>query len=287
MKLFIKNFFYEIVIFLLKFKIFKKISKLFVNAYLINKGYCFDWSFLIKKSSNNLFKGENIFISKFDNLKIKNCIDIGSNIGEFSKEILKNQHTNVIAFEPLTMCHENLDELNQTYHSRFIYFKYALSNKDGFDYINFGDKNYSGLASLEKKIHNINYVNMINKNTAKIELKKLDNFTDDPYFKSIDFIKIDTEGHELKVLEGGLNFIKKNNIKLIQLEFNRHHLYTNNTIYQFSEVLENYVITQMNLINGNLIKVDKNHYFSNLFQLSNFIFVEKNFFLKNKEDLLK
>jgi len=285
MKQSIKNIFYEIVIFLLKLNFFKKIINLFVNAYFIDKGYCFDWSYLIGKSSNDLFKGENIFLSKFDSLKIKNCIDIGCNIGEFSKAILKNQNTKIVAFEPLPGCKKDLEQIKQIYDSRFIYFECALSNKNGFDYINFGDKK-SGLASLEKKINKIDYLDKVNKNSIKIELKKLNNFIDNDNFNNIDFIKIDTEGHEFKVLEGGLDFIKKSNIKLIQIEFNRHHLFTNNTINQFSEMLDNYIVTQMNLINGKLIEVDKNHYFSNLFQLSNFIFVKKDFFLENKNNLL-
>ena len=80
--------------------------------------------------------------------------------------------------------------------------------------------------------------------------------------------------------------LKKKNVKLIQIEFNWHHLFTNNTINQFSQILDNYVVTQMNLINGQLIEVDKNDFFSNIFQLSNFIFVEKQFFMKNKSYLL-
>jgi len=237
------------------------------------------------KSSNDLFRGENIFISKFDDLKLKNCIDVGCNIGDFSKEILKNKNTNVVAFEPLPLCRENLKEIHNEYSSRFINYEYALSNKEGFDYIYFGDKNSSGLASLEKKINNIDYVDVVNKNTIKIELKKLNDFIDKENFRDIDFIKIDTEGHEFKVLEGGLDFIKKNNVKIVQIEFNWHNLFTNNTIYQYSNILDNYIVTQLNLLNGKLIPKDKNHYFSNIFQLSNFIFVEKNFFMKNKNYL--
>ena len=172
MKLSKKNIIYTSIIFLLKFNFFKKISNLFVNAYFIEKGYCFDWKYLMSKSSNDLFRGENIFISKFDDLKIKNCIDVGCNIGDFSKEILKNKNTNVVAFEPLPLCRENLKEMQNHYSSRFINFEYALSNKNGFDYINFGNKDSSGLASLEKKINNIDYVNTVNKNSIKIELKK-------------------------------------------------------------------------------------------------------------------
>jgi len=286
MKLSKKIFFYTTVIFLLKFNFFKKISNLFINAYFIEKGYCFDWKYLMGKSSNDLFRGENIFISKFDDLKLKNCIDVGCNIGDFSKEILKNKNTNVVAFEPLPLCRENLKEIHNEYSSRFINYEYALSNKEGFDYIYFGDKNSSGLASLEKKINNIDYVDVVNKNTIKIELKKLNDFIDKENFRDIDFIKIDTEGHEFKVLEGGLDFIKKNNVKIVQIEFNWHNLFTNNTIYQYSNILDNYIVTQLNLLNGKLIPKDKNHYFSNIFQLSNFIFVEKKFFMKNKNYLL-
>ena len=286
MKKIIKNILYPTILFLLKFDFFKKISNSFVNIYFINKGYCFDWSYLVSKSSNDLFKGENILLSKFDYLKIKNCIDIGCNIGSFSKEILKNKATKVIAFEPLHGCQESLKEIQKHYDKRFIYYDCALSNRDGFDYINFGD-NKSALASLEKSINDIDYVGRSNKNTSMIELKKLDNFINFDNFRNIDFIKIDTEGHEYKVLRGGLEFIKKNNVKMIQLEFNWHHLFTNNTIYQFSKVLDNYVLTQLNLINGKLMQINKNHFFSNIFQLLNFVFVEKKFFTENKVILLK
>ena len=141
-------------------------------------------------------------------------------------------------------------------------------------------------SKFRKKINNIDYVNTVNKNSIKIELKKLNDFIDKEKFKDIDFIKIDTEGHEFKVLEGGLDFIKKNNVKMVQIEFNWHNLFTNNTIYQFSDILDNYVLTQLNLLNGKLILKDKKHYFSNIFQLSNFIFVEEKFFMENKNYLL-
>lgn len=276
----IKNLFYNIVIFLLKFKFFQYISKYFVNAYLINKGYCLDWNYLISKSSNNLFLGENIFLSKLNKLNIKNCIDVGSNIGDFSKEILKNKNTNVIAFEPIPECFSSLKKIKNDYGDRFIYFKCALSNKKGSAYINF-NKNSHDLASLESSINKIDYIKKKNVNKLNIELEKLDNFIDKNYFRNIDFIKIDTEGHEIKVLEGAMNFLNKNKVKLIQIEFNLHHLFVNNSIFQFSEILKDYVVTQMNLVDGRLFVVDQNHYQSNLFQLSNFVFVEKEFFEKN------
>ena len=281
----IKNLFYNIIIFLLKFKFFQYISKYFVNAYFINKGYCLDWNYLISKSSNNLFLGENIFLSKLHKLNIKNCIDVGSNIGDFSKEILKNKNTNVVAFEPIPECFSSLKKLKNDYGDRFIYFKCALSNKRGSACINFNKISHD-LASLESSISEIDFIKKKNTEKLEIKLEKLDNFIDNKYFTNTDFIKIDTEGHELKVLEGGIDFVNINKIKLLQIEFNLHHLFVDCTVYKISKLLENYAVTQLNLINGKLIIVDKNDFFSNIFQLSNFVFIEKEFLKKNKHILL-
>lgn len=120
----------------------------------------------------------------------------------------------------------------------------------------------------------------------KIEKKMLDSYLDNKNFDNIDFIKIDVEGHEYKVLEGGMNFINKHKVKLIQIEFNIHHLYVGNSILQFSKILKNYVTTQMNLINGKLVAAAEESFLSNIYQLSNFVFIEKEFFNKNKKFLL-
>ena len=285
MKRLIKKLLYTITFFFLKFQFFKKIIKFISDVYLIDRGFCVDWDYLINKSENNLFKGENLFISKFDNLNIKNCLDIGSNIGEYSLQVLKNLDTNVIAFEPMPECGEFLKKIKKKYGNRFSYYRYALSNKEGEDIINFGTST-GGLSSLEKSINEIDYLKKSNVNSMKIEKKMLDSYLDNKNFNSIDFIKIDVEGHEYKVLEGGMNFINKHKVKLIQIEFNIHHLYVGNSVLQFSKILKNYVTTQMNLINGKLVVVAEESFLSNIYQLSNFVFIEKEFFDKNKKFLL-
>ena len=91
----------------------------------------------------------------------------------------------------------------------------------------------------------------------------------------------------MQVLNGALDFIKKNHIKLIQIEFNWHNLLTKNTIYDYSVMLEGYVVTQLNLINGKLRIINPLDPLSNLYFLSNFIFIEKSFFEKNKKIIIK
>ena len=53
---------------------------------------------------------------------------------------------------------------------------------------------------------------------------------------NVDLIKIDTEGYEMNVLKGSRNFISKP--KFIQIEFNWHQLFTNNSLIDFSKELK-------------------------------------------------
>ena len=168
------------------------------------------------KSNNNLFLGENIFIKKFEKLDIKNFIDIGANIGDFNLEILNNMNTKVIAFEPLPKCFDKLSLIYKEYSNRYKFFEIALSNKDGFSKFNY-EETTSELSSLETKINIIPYVGGLNTNSIEVIAKQLDSFINDLEFRNTDFIKIDVEGHEIAVLDGGLKFIKKNHIKLIQI----------------------------------------------------------------------
>lgn len=281
-----KYYFYSFFLFLNRFKIFNYLNKKLFDIYLIYSGYCLNSNYLISKSNNHLFLGENIFIKKFKKLDVNNCIDIGANIGDYSLEILKNKNTKVIAFEPLSKCCDKLSAICKEYGIRFKFFKIALSNKDGFSKLNFG-KPTSGHSSLETKINKIPYVGVSNTNSIEVMTKQLDSFIDDLEFQNIDFIKIDVEGHEKAVLDGALRFIRKNNIKLIQIEFNWHNLFTKNTMYDYSIMLESYVITQLNLINGKIRIINPIDPLSNLYFLSNFIFIEKSFFEKHKKILIE
>ena len=55
------------------------------------------------------------------------------------------------------------------------------------------------------------------------------------FLKKIDYIKIDTEGHDYKVLLGAKKFIKKHKPKFIQFEMNYHYLFSGENLYQFTD----------------------------------------------------
>lgn len=277
---------FSFFLYLNKFKLFNSLNRILLDVYLAKIGYCTHFQYIIGKSKNSLFLGEIIFIKKFKELNILNCIDIGANIGEYSLEILKNQtNSKVIAFEPLPMCSTMLSSILKNYSDRFSYHEIALSNKNGLATLNYSLEK-SGLSSVETKINEISYVANSNVNKIQVLTKKLDDFRNEKNFQNVDFIKIDVEGHEMQVLEGSINFILEKKIKLIQLEYNLHQLITNSTIYMYSQRLTNYKVFQLNLLDGKLRLADPLDPLSNLNYLSNFIFIESEYYKTYREILL-
>ena len=275
----------DIYLSLAKFNFFNKLNNKILNLCLLARGYSTDWKYLQRVENSGVFLGEKIFLKKLNKLNIKKYIDIGTNKGKYSLEILKNNKENqVFAFEPMETCLAELEEIKNFYKERFHYYSVALSDEEKDDYIYHG-KN-SELSSLESSINKIDYVKKNNINKTKIKVSSLDVFSKNENINNIDFIKIDTEGHELKVLNGAKQFIESNKIKIIQLEFNWHHLMTNNTLLQFSEILKDYKVFQLNSYNGKILEVNPSDYLSNIYCLSNFVFINKIFYHEFKKSLL-
>ena len=81
-------------------------------------------------------------------------------------------------------------------------------------------------------------------------------------------------------------FLLKKKIKMIQIEFNLHHLIAGDSIFSISRKFNGYIVAQLNLINGRLLIVDPQDFLSNIYINSVFVFVRKDFFKKNYNILL-
>jgi FkbM family methyltransferase len=140
----------------------------------------------------------------------KDILDVGGNIGW--NALMFSEYGTVHTFEPVyhNIIHKNVDQ-NITDHPIIVY-PYALSNADTtsdiwIPAIEDGVCNYGGTA--------------INKTTQtrpmQIELKRLD----DVYSGTPCLIKIDVEGHELEVLRGAEQTLRKHcpNIYIEIFEF--------------------------------------------------------------------
>jgi FkbM family methyltransferase len=147
----------------------------------------------------NIVKTYNKYINNSD------ILDIGSNVGFFSEAIVKNtNYKSIHLFEPSKEYCEYSKNLLQKYNH--IYFNnYGLSNTNDIQTLyKSPDTNIGWNTFLEKDPNQPNgfYHNMIKEQCI---LKKLDDYE----IENVDFIKIDVEGFEDKVLEGGMRLISK------------------------------------------------------------------------------
>ena len=234
------------------------------------------FDFFYKNFGNFHITGETFFLKSIKKFNIKNSIDIGANVGDYSRKIIEITNSNVLAFEIMKKSFNKLKLLEVEFTGKFQCFNIGLSDKKETKFIYFQDST-SQLASLEKNINKFNYLKKkINK--KKIQLHTFDQFALDKkkFFKyGIDFVKIDTEGSDYKVLLGSLKTIKKYKPKFIQFEMNWHYLFSGINLFIISQKFTNYKVYKILPYNLGIVEVDPTHPDNNLFHLSNFVLVRK------------
>lgn len=165
-----------------------------------------------------LFANKKIFKGSF--------IDIGANTGSSILSFRSMGFKNIIySFEPNFFLFNKYLKKIKKEDGNIRIFNNALSDNNSIliFYIPYIEKKCIHYFSSFSK----NYVESSMKNTFpgkkfilqknKIEVNKLDNFD---FKKKIDFIKIDSEGHDLQVLKGGKKTIKKYK-PILLIEYNK------------------------------------------------------------------
>ncbi len=216
--------------------------------------------------------GESYFLNRFvAPMQPRVCLDIGANVGSYTRELLTCTQAKIHSFEPVSLSFKALEAIAQAYPERVIAHKIGVGDHDGSMPIYFNTEALSH-ASLLSDMNQIDYVS--NTQTEEVQIRKLDTLfasSDEP----IDFMKIDTEGFEKEVLVGGLGVIAAHKPKAIQIEFNHHQLFRGETIYSLSQVLPDYRVFQ--LLPADIAERDPGDPFSNLFLFSNFAFIRRDF----------
>lgn len=138
-------------------------------------------------------------------------LDVGANEGKVAEAALRSYpQCRVICFEPVAGTFQALRQRLARYGDRVVYFNEALSDVNAKAEINL--TNFNGANSLQPQpdFHKtLNpHVREIGKET--ITLSRLDDIVAKLPAQKIDVMKIDVEGHELKVLQGGRAFIQRN-----------------------------------------------------------------------------
>ena len=261
--------------------IYKFISKLYVLIFSRKKLQFINDVFLSLTLDAKGFKnygdfnrtGEKKFIRLIKD-EINLSLDIGANVGNYTKLILQETSSKVISFEPLPDAYRELEDLKKEFRERLEIFNIAISNENKKQELYFGNKK-SEKASLMKNLEKLSFVKETNINKISVEVKKLDDLKDILNNEIIDFIKIDTEGYEFEVLDGAKNLLKEHQPKFIQIEFNWHQLLKGQTLYKLSSMIDFSDIFRI-LPNGNgLIQIDPSRPENNIYHLSNYVFIRK------------
>ena len=224
--------------------------------------------------------GEENFIDMISG-EIRVCLDIGANIGNYSKLLINKTNAKIYAYEPLEKSFDELKKIKEKHKDRFFIEKLALGNEDGIKKISSANDK-SEKASFEKNLDKLSFIDKDNLREFDVSIKKLDSLNFFNSHSKVDFLKIDVEGYEYEVLLGGKKFIDFNSPKFIQIEINWHQLFKKVNLYEFSKLLKDYDIFKILPHGKNLVFIDPSRPENNIFHLSNFVFIRKDISKKYK-----
>lgn len=166
------------------------------------------------------------------NYNIETVIDIGSHKGEFLENLSKSiRFNNAFTFEPqeeiFKILLQKFPDTNKFHHNNV-----AVSDTVGKKKINISNLTSTSTLSIENNKSKYLKIKRFLSNDTKQEKDSYDveTITLDTFFKEKNLnnslLKIDVEGHELNVLEGSKNIIKK--IKYVIIERQYFKSYNNN-----------------------------------------------------------
>jgi len=197
--------------------------------------------------------------------------DVGANVGGYTKTLLDffNNNPVIYCFEPSANTFKKL-QANTAGFNNVILNHMALSNAKGSAVL-FGRENNNEIASLVNTQANSKY----GKQTQEVVvLDTIDNYCTENGIAFIDFLKMDTEGNELKVLEGAKEMIEGGKIKFIQFEFGQFNIDSRTYFRDFWQTLSPYY-TIHRIVKDGLYEIPKYDLALEIFLTSNFIAIKK------------
>ena len=130
----------------------------------------------------------------------------------FDQELLKQYECYVYGFDPTPKSIRYIESMDMD--DRFMLYRYALADRDGFLSFHLPENDAHVSGSLESISSN---------DTIEVECKKLSTICQELKIESIDILKMDIEGSEYKVIEDMID----SNIFPRQILVEYHHFFEN------------------------------------------------------------
>lgn len=166
-------------------------------------------------------------------------LDVGANIGDFSMLLRRHFPAAVIhAFEPVAATFARLQENTASVGIQCQHMGLGDQAGAAVIYLN-NDPATSTLATLYQDV--AQSIHRFDRPRAEtITIQTLDAYCAAQGLTTIDFLKVDTEGHEFHVLQGGQNLIQRGNVGIIQFEFNEMNIFARVYLKDFYDLLPGY-----------------------------------------------
>jgi FkbM family methyltransferase len=216
---------------------------------------------------------ENFLKDRFKDSDPRNLtfFDVGANIGKYTKLLYSTfPESAIFSFEPNEHSYSIINkEIKTPLPNNIQLHPIGLSSRDELlNLISYENNASSSHASLSAEIFTDLY-----KSTDNIYIQSkfvtLDNFCCEHNINKIDFLKIDTEGHELEVLKGAVNMLKENKINIIQFEFGECHVYKRVFLKDFYKILQGFMFYR--LLPNSLLPLGEYSSTNEIFKFQNII----------------
>ena len=180
-------------------------------------------------------------IKFLSNYKIDLIVDVGSHKGEFLNNTIPHiSFKKAYTFEPQRKVFDILKN-NLINDNRILHNNIGISDRGGKKRITINKlTSTSSMSDLNENSFFLKLKNFLLKQKKEKETYEVETTTIDDYFKGFDLqnslLKIDVEGHELNVLKGTKNTIKKISFVLIENQF--FNIYKDNNIKECDDFLK-------------------------------------------------
>ncbi len=167
------------------------------------------------------------------------CFDVGANVGLWSKALLqqagqKHIPAQVHAFEP---CSETFIALSKNLNgngsaSKFVPVRKACSDRIGLATLNIVQPGCCGVNSI------VTESRFPVQAREEVELTTIDAYCRESSITSIRLLKIDAEGHDLAVIKGAADMLRRKAIDIIQFEYNQSWIEARNFLRDAFETVQ-------------------------------------------------
>lgn len=201
--------------------------------------------------------------------------DVGAFTGDWALEALRlNPNIDLHCFEPFQGAYEILEQ-KLSAAQNVTCNPFGLGSEDAketlyvYDFMSEGNSLYlrRGIENIAGRYEEIK--------TRTVDIRTLDGYCREMGIETIDFIKIDVEGHEFFVAKGARRLFERNRINVMQFEYGGAYIDAKTLLRDFFEFFEKLDYTFYLLYPGRVRLVPRYDQRLENFQYKNFIVVNK------------